>query len=229
MAHKKGGGSSTNGRDSHGQRLGVKRFGGQLVNAGTILVRQRGTKHQAGVNVGQGKDDTLYALVTGYVTFLDRGRHWRFITLTLADAILEAALLINGVGDVEQTTMRVQVHEDADAARSVAAQRDDNDRAIAVKVGAFVERLIRMRIEFQRGRVGGRKALRMRWDDEAFGLYRGIESVLQLFAREENRNARQIHQTSGMIQMHVRENHPANFGGVATDEAHKFRKRHFGI
>jgi len=53
MAHKKGGGSSTNGRDSHGQRLGVKRFGGQLVNAGTILVRQRGTKHQAGENVGQ--------------------------------------------------------------------------------------------------------------------------------------------------------------------------------
>jgi large subunit ribosomal protein L27 len=54
MAHKKGGGSSTNGRDSHGQRLGVKRFGGQLVNAGTILVRQRGTKHQAGENVAQG-------------------------------------------------------------------------------------------------------------------------------------------------------------------------------
>jgi len=75
----------------------------------------------------------------------------------LADAILEAALLINGVADVEQTTMRVQVHEDADAARSVAAQRDDNDRAIAVKVGAFVERLIRMRIEFQRGRVADGK------------------------------------------------------------------------
>ena len=82
MAHKKGGGSSTNGRDSHGQRLGVKRFGGQLVNAGTILVRQRGTKHQAGVNVGQGKDDTLYALVTGYVKFEDKGRGGRFISVT---------------------------------------------------------------------------------------------------------------------------------------------------
>ena len=82
MAHKKGGGSSVNGRDSHGQRLGVKRFGGQLVNAGTILIRQRGTKHQAGVNVGQGKDDTLYALVTGYVKFEDRGRHGRFISIT---------------------------------------------------------------------------------------------------------------------------------------------------
>ena len=81
MAHKKGGGSSTNGRDSHGQRLGVKRFGGQLVNAGTILVRQRGTRHQAGENVGQGKDDTLFALVTGVVKFTDRGRHGRFISV----------------------------------------------------------------------------------------------------------------------------------------------------
>ena len=81
MAHKKGGGSSTNGRDSHGQRLGVKRFGGQLVNAGTIIVRQRGTKHRPGVNVAQGKDDTLFALVTGYVEFRDRGRSGRFVNI----------------------------------------------------------------------------------------------------------------------------------------------------
>jgi large subunit ribosomal protein L27 len=81
MAHKKGGGSSTNGRDSHGQRLGVKRFGGQLVNAGTILIRQRGTKHRPGENVGKGKDDTLYALVTGYVKFTDRGKHGRYISV----------------------------------------------------------------------------------------------------------------------------------------------------
>src|SRR5579871_1385059 len=86
MAHKKGGGSSTNGRDSHGQRLGVKRFGGQLVNAGTILVRQRGTKHRAGENVGQGKDDTLFALVTGYVKFEDKGRHGRFISVQPAQS-----------------------------------------------------------------------------------------------------------------------------------------------
>jgi len=85
MAHKKGGGSSTNGRDSHGQRLGVKRFGGEFVNAGTILIRQRGTKHQAGVNVGQGKDDTLYALVTGIVQFQDKGRSGRFISVQPAD------------------------------------------------------------------------------------------------------------------------------------------------
>jgi large subunit ribosomal protein L27 len=85
MAHKKGGGSSTNGRDSHGQRLGVKRFGGQLVNAGTILIRQRGTKHRAGENVGQGKDDTLYALVTGIVKFEDKGRNGRFISVHPAE------------------------------------------------------------------------------------------------------------------------------------------------
>lgn len=81
MAHKKGGGSSTNGRDSHGQRLGVKRFGGQLVNAGTILIRQRGTKHKPGLNVGKGKDDTLYAMVTGLVKFEDKGRSGRYISV----------------------------------------------------------------------------------------------------------------------------------------------------
>jgi len=91
MAHKKGGGSSTNGRDSHGQRLGVKRFGGEFVNAGTILIRQRGTKHQAGVNVGQGKDDTLYALVTGIVQFQDKGRNGRFISVQPADEAKSAA------------------------------------------------------------------------------------------------------------------------------------------
>lgn len=69
MAHKKGGGSSRNGRDSNAQRLGVKRFGGQLVLAGNILVRQRGTKMHPGVNVGIGSDDTLFALKTGVVRF----------------------------------------------------------------------------------------------------------------------------------------------------------------
>lgn len=81
MAHKKGGGSSTNGRDSHGQRLGVKRFGGQLVNAGTILIRQRGTKHKPGLNVGRAKDDTLFACITGIVRFEDRGSRGRFISV----------------------------------------------------------------------------------------------------------------------------------------------------
>mgnify|MGYP001192020990 CR=1 FL=1 len=69
MAHKKAGGSSRNGRDSHGQRLGVKRFGGEQVRAGTIITRQRGTKIHPGVNVGMGRDFTLYALVDGTVMF----------------------------------------------------------------------------------------------------------------------------------------------------------------
>jgi large subunit ribosomal protein L27 len=69
MAHKKGVGSSRNGRDSHGQRLGVKAFGGERVHAGTILVRQRGTRIAPGDNVGRGKDDTLFALVTGIVQY----------------------------------------------------------------------------------------------------------------------------------------------------------------
>ena len=69
MAHKKGVGSSRNGRDSQSQRLGVKRFGGQVVRAGNILVRQRGTKFHPGTNVGKGSDDTLFAKVDGVVTF----------------------------------------------------------------------------------------------------------------------------------------------------------------
>jgi large subunit ribosomal protein L27 len=74
MAHKKGVGSSRNGRDSNAQRLGVKRFGGQYVIAGNILVRQRGTKFHPGNNVGIGSDDTLFALVDGVVKFERRGR-----------------------------------------------------------------------------------------------------------------------------------------------------------
>ena len=82
MAHKKGGGSSKNGRDSAGQRLGIKRFGGQIVKAGEILVRQRGTKFHPGRNVGKGKDDTLFALAAGSVTFAKRqGRNYIHIEL----------------------------------------------------------------------------------------------------------------------------------------------------
>ena len=81
MAHKKGQGSSRNGRDSQSQRLGVKRFSGQLVSGGSILVRQRGTKFFPGDNVGRGKDDTLFAKVTGVVVFRDRGRRGRFISI----------------------------------------------------------------------------------------------------------------------------------------------------
>ncbi len=73
MAHKKAGGSTRNGRDSQSKRLGVKRFGGQAVVAGNIIVRQRGTRFHAGVNTGLGKDHTLFALVDGKVSFASRG------------------------------------------------------------------------------------------------------------------------------------------------------------
>jgi large subunit ribosomal protein L27 len=69
MAHKKGGGSSRNGRDSEGQRLGVKKYGGEAVRSGNIIVRQRGTKFHPGINVGIGRDHTLFALIDGYVRF----------------------------------------------------------------------------------------------------------------------------------------------------------------
>jgi len=86
MAHKKGGGSSTNGRDSNAQRLGVKAFGGQLVPGGSIIVRQRGTPLKPGLNVGRGKDDTLFAKVTGRVKFIDRGRSGRFVSVDAVEA-----------------------------------------------------------------------------------------------------------------------------------------------
>jgi large subunit ribosomal protein L27 len=74
MAHKKGVGSTRNGRDSESQRLGVKRFGGQFVRAGNILIRQRGTKVHPGTNVGKGSDDTLFALIDGFVKFERKDR-----------------------------------------------------------------------------------------------------------------------------------------------------------
>ena len=85
MAHKKGVGSSRNGRDSNAQRLGVKRFGGQLVSGGSILVRQRGTKFKPVINVGIGKDDTLFAKITGIVKFEDKGHSGRFISIHPAE------------------------------------------------------------------------------------------------------------------------------------------------
>jgi large subunit ribosomal protein L27 len=81
MAHKKGVGSSRNGRDSAAQRLGVKRFGGELVSGGSILVRQRGTKFKPGTNVGIGSDDTLFAKITGVVIFQNKGRKGKFISV----------------------------------------------------------------------------------------------------------------------------------------------------
>jgi large subunit ribosomal protein L27 len=81
MAHKKGAGSTKNGRDSNAQRLGVKRFGGELVNAGEIIVRQRGTKFHPGDNVGRGGDDTLFALKSGRVKFHMTGKSRQAVSI----------------------------------------------------------------------------------------------------------------------------------------------------
>jgi large subunit ribosomal protein L27 len=79
MAHKKGQGSTKNGRDSNAQRLGVKKYGGEVVSGGSILIRQRGTRINPGRNVGIGKDDTLFAKVAGTVQYQDRGRQGKYV------------------------------------------------------------------------------------------------------------------------------------------------------
>ncbi|MEP0754453.1 50S ribosomal protein L27 [Trichocoleus sp. Lan] len=91
MAHKKGTGSTRNGRDSNAQRLGVKRFGGQTVTAGSILVRQRGTSFHAGNNVGVGRDYTLFALIDGIVTFERKDRSRKKVSVYAVPAAAEAS------------------------------------------------------------------------------------------------------------------------------------------
>jgi large subunit ribosomal protein L27 len=92
MAHKKGLGSSKNGRDSNAQRLGVKVFAGQVVPGGSIIVRQRGTKLKPGLNVGRGNDDTLFAKISGKVKFIDRGRTGRFVAVEPVEAAPAASI-----------------------------------------------------------------------------------------------------------------------------------------
>jgi large subunit ribosomal protein L27 len=86
MAHKKGVGSSRNGRDSQSKRLGVKKFGGEAVIAGNIIIRQRGTKHHAGLNVGVGKDHTLFALAEGVVTFKTKADGKSYVSVLPSEA-----------------------------------------------------------------------------------------------------------------------------------------------
>ena len=90
MAHKKAGGSTRNGRDSNPKYLGVKRYGGQFVNAGEIIVRQRGTRFHPGVGVGCGRDHTLFALVDGLVQFIIKGKNNRKYVTIVAEEIQEA-------------------------------------------------------------------------------------------------------------------------------------------
>nr|QUE29674.1 ribosomal protein L27 [Erythrotrichia foliiformis] len=86
MAHKKGSGSTRNGRDSRSQRLGVKKYGGEIVNAGNIIVRQRGTKFKVGVNVGLGKDHTIYSLIDGVVKFEAISSNRKKISVYVSDS-----------------------------------------------------------------------------------------------------------------------------------------------
>jgi large subunit ribosomal protein L27 len=86
MAHKKGLGSSRNGRDSNAQRLGFQAFGGQIVPGGTIIVRQRGTRVKPGLNVARGKDDTLFAKISGRIVFKDRGQMGKFVMVEPLEA-----------------------------------------------------------------------------------------------------------------------------------------------
>jgi large subunit ribosomal protein L27 len=91
MAHKKGVGSSRNGRDSNSQRLGIKAYGGELVPAGSILVRQRGTVFHPGLHVGKGKDDTLFAKISGHVVYRQVGRHRKTISIAPVESAPEPA------------------------------------------------------------------------------------------------------------------------------------------
>jgi large subunit ribosomal protein L27 len=93
MAHKKGVGSSKNGRESHSKRLGVKLFGGQVAKAGNILIRQRGTLHCAGLNVGIGRDHTLYALIDGIVTFRKKANNKSYVSVLPNVAAVDAPVI----------------------------------------------------------------------------------------------------------------------------------------
>ncbi len=111
MAHKKGAGSSRNGRESHSKRLGIKIFGGQPAIAGNIIVRQRGTKHNPGLNVGIGKDHTLFALVDGYVLFRKKADNRSYVSVTpfetadVAEAITPAPIAMTESVDAHPTVV----------------------------------------------------------------------------------------------------------------------------
>lgn len=110
MAHKKGGGSSRNGRDSNSQRLGVKRYGGELVRGGNIIVRQRGTRIHPGENVGLGRDHTLFAMVDGTVRFIDYGGDKKRVVID-AVAAGDSALVAdpaNGATKSDKATVKAE-------------------------------------------------------------------------------------------------------------------------
>ncbi|WP_082455039.1 50S ribosomal protein L27 [Pedobacter sp. Leaf41] len=127
MAHKKGAGSSKNGRESHSKRLGIKIFGGQLAIAGNILVRQRGTKHHPDKNVGLGKDHTLFALIDGTVVFRKKQDNKSYVSvLPISDAEIEEALAKKPA--VKKEVAAVEVPAEA-AAKKAPAKKVKKDEA----------------------------------------------------------------------------------------------------
>lgn len=131
MAHKKGMGSSRNGRDSHSKRLGVKLYGGQFAQAGNIIVRQRGTKFHPGRNVGLGKDHTLFALTNGIVTFRKQRGDRSYVSVVQEEIYKE---LLEGK-DLQEATMEVR-HEEPAAKEAPKAKKETKKEAAPKKEGA---------------------------------------------------------------------------------------------
>jgi len=129
MAHKKGAGSSRNGRESHSKRLGIKIFGGQPAIAGNIIVRQRGTKHNPGVNVGIGKDHTLFALADGHVVFRKKADNRSYVSVVpvaaapVAEVAAPAPKVKAEKKAVEAPVAEVEVAEAAPKAKKAAAPK----------------------------------------------------------------------------------------------------------
>ncbi|NTE04521.1 50S ribosomal protein L27 [Agrobacterium tumefaciens] len=126
MAHKKGAGSSKNGRESHSKRLGIKIFGGQLAIAGNILVRQRGTKHHPDKNVGLGKDHTLFALIDGTVVFRKKQDNKSYVSiLPISDVEIEEALAKKPLAKKEAAAVEVEAVPAPAKAKKATAKKEE--------------------------------------------------------------------------------------------------------
>ncbi|VAW24075.1 LSU ribosomal protein L27p [hydrothermal vent metagenome] len=126
MAHKKGVGSSKNGRESESKRLGVKIYGGQFAKAGNIIVRQRGTKHYPGENVGMGKDHTLFALINGTVTFKKKKKNRSFVSIEPFDIVVKS---VQPKAEVENVTVNEPVVAEVEAAEVPKAKKGTEAKA----------------------------------------------------------------------------------------------------
>jgi len=132
MAHKKGAGSSKNGRESHSKRLGIKIFGGQLAIAGNILVRQRGTKHHPDKNVGLGKDHTLFALIDGTVVFRKKQDNKSYVSvLPISDAEIEEALAKKPLAKKEAAAVEVEAVPAPAKAKKATAKKEEATEEVA--------------------------------------------------------------------------------------------------